>query len=244
MTGSRTPTVRIDSLPESVIRCRPGESIVAIDVIRATTTAVSAAAAGHHVYSVATLDDAQAVADRLADPLMVGELGGNMPYGFDLTNSPVAVADLGSPGRSIVLLSSSGTQLIAAAAATRATTWVACLRNHTAQARALLEVGDSTVLIGAGTRGKFREEDQICCAWIAQALASEGFCVADDETDEIIDRWRGCGVDALCVSDSVQYLRRTDQTRDLDFVLNHVDDVACSYVVDSGRLVDGGELHR
>ena len=31
-------------------------------------------------------------------------------------------------------------------------------------------------MIGAGSKGEFREEDQICCAWIASRVDAEGSC--------------------------------------------------------------------
>ncbi len=72
-------TVIIDCFPENVARYRDeGYVVVAIDVIRATTTAVTAAAMGRKCYPVDTVDNALALAADLDNPLMVGELGGDM----------------------------------------------------------------------------------------------------------------------------------------------------------------------
>jgi 2-phosphosulfolactate phosphatase len=85
-------TVVIDRFPESALRYRDRYVIVVIDVIRATTTATTAISFGRRVFPVLTTDEAFVLASTLRDPLLVGELGGNMPYGFEMTNSPVQIA--------------------------------------------------------------------------------------------------------------------------------------------------------
>src|SRR6202008_2293864 len=107
-SSARVPmhrTVVIDFLPESARRYGPGWVVVAVDVIRATTTAVTAAAAGRRCFPVPSIEAALPVAAALPRPLLCGELGGNMPYGFDLTNSPAAVAARSDPERPLILLS-------------------------------------------------------------------------------------------------------------------------------------------
>ncbi|MBF5042261.1 2-phosphosulfolactate phosphatase [Aggregicoccus sp. 17bor-14] len=205
-----------------------GHAIVAVDVIRATTTAVTALAAGRRCFPVATVDAAVRRARQLASPLLVGELGGNMPYGFDLTNSPAALAARTDVGRPMVLLSTSGTPLICAPG-TSQPTYVACLRNYRVQARHLAAHHDAVTVIGAGARGEFREEDQLCCAWIAEQLLRLGHEPEDERTRALVERWSGAPVEALLCSASVAYLRRTGQLADLEFVLSHVDDVGEVY---------------
>jgi 2-phosphosulfolactate phosphatase len=91
--------------------------------------------------------------------------------------------------------------------------------------------------VGAGARGEFREEDQICCAWIAERLAAAGHAFADAATAELVERWRGRPVEAIADGHSAAYLRDTGQGSDIEFVLGHVDDVACAFVMSAGELV-------
>ena len=49
---------------------------------------MTAVALGRRCFPVPSLDAAVPLAAKLTNPLLVGELGGNMPYGFDLNNSP------------------------------------------------------------------------------------------------------------------------------------------------------------
>src|SRR5205085_2034554 len=145
--------------------------VVAIDVIRSTTTAVTAVASGRRCFPVATLEDARRLAGELPGALLVGEQGGDTPDGFDVTNSPWAIQnrdhDLHRPA---VLLSSSGTKLLYAAARRHPHTYVACLRNAHATAEWIAAHHTKVAIVGAGTKGEFRDEDQLACAWIAANL--------------------------------------------------------------------------
>jgi 2-phosphosulfolactate phosphatase len=230
-------SVVIDFLPESAARHRSGRAIVAIDVIRATTTAVTGISLGRRCYPAGSIEEAVPLAARLDEPLLVGEIGGNMPYGFDLTNSPAQLAQLSDVSRPMILLSTSGTKLIRESYGAEAV-YVACLRNFRAHAARLARDHAHVALIGAGARGEFREEDQLCCAWIGDLLVEAGFEPADERTAEVIERWRGADVGEIAQSNSVRYLKDTGQLADLDFVLTHVDDVESSYIYDGAEIVE------
>src|SRR5712671_5136575 len=103
-------SVVIDCFSESVQQYT-GHALVAIDVIRATTTAVTAIATGRRCFPVSTIQEALDRAQRLDRPLLVGELGGNMPFGFDMTNSPAEIAARVDTERPAILLSTAGTRL-------------------------------------------------------------------------------------------------------------------------------------
>lgn len=225
-----TNKVVIDFLPESVRHYRDGYAIVTVDVIRATTTAISCVAAGWRCFPVPSIEHALPLAAKLHHPLLVGELGGNMPYGFDLTNSPAKLSTRPDMTRPIILLSSSGTKLIAESAGADAV-YLACLRNWTATAKYLLERHQRVAVLGAGTRGEFREEDQMCCALIAGYLADHGFDCEDAQTREVIDRWKNAPMDGWMESKSVKYLRDSDQLDDLEFVRTHIDDLSAAFIM-------------
>lgn len=216
--------VVIDCFPESAALYRDGYAIVAVDVMRATTTAVTCVALGRKCFPVPSLDAAVPLAARLTNPLLVGELGGNMPYGFDLNNSPAALESRTDTHRPMILLSSSGTRLVCAAEESQAM-YAACLRNYSAQIRHLIAHHAKVAVIGAGSRGQFREEDQLCCAWIAEGLLTAGYEPQNEQTLAIVQRWKGAPVESIASSASAEYLRNTGQTRDLDFILAHVDDL-------------------
>ena len=229
-------TVIIDCFPESIESYLDGYVIVAIDVIRATTTAVTAVALGRKCYPVPSLEAAVPLAAKLSNPLLVGELGGSMPYGFDLNNSPADMESRTDIHRPMILLTTSGTRVICGAQDWQAV-YVACLRNYKAQIAYLVEHHPRVAVIGAGSRGQFREEDQLCCAWIAEGLLASGYEALDERTTAIIDQWSGVPVDAISRGASADYLRNSGQLRDLEFILAHVDDCDEVYRFEQGLVV-------
>ena len=54
---------------------------------------------------------------------------------------------------------------------------------------------------------------------------------------ELVERWSGRAVEAIADGHSAAYLRDTGQGKDIEFVLGHVDDVACAFVMSAGELV-------
>src|SRR5918912_631486 len=229
-------TVVIDCFDQDLQAYRNGYAIVAVDVIRATTTAVTAVAGGRRCFPVPSIEAAISLAKRLPDPLLAGELGGSMPYGFDLNNSPADLEARTDVHRPVILLSTSGTRLMCAGGKSQAV-YVACLRNYSTLAAYLAVHHPTVALIGAGTRGEFREEDQLCCAWIAQGLLTAGYEAQDGRTAESIERWSGAPVEAITCGASAEYLRRSGQYRDLDFILAHVDDLDEVYQFERGQVV-------
>jgi 2-phosphosulfolactate phosphatase len=228
--------VVIDCFPESVGTYASDHAIVAVDVIRATTTAVTAVSVGRRCFPVETIEGAVALAARLENPLLVGELGGSMPYGFDLNNSPAQLVSRDDVDRPVILLSTSGTRLMCGAKRSQAV-YAACLRNYHATASHLAGHHSAVAVIGAGARGEFREEDQLLCAWIARLLLDAGFSAENDSTREIVRRWDGAPVNSITLGASAEYLRRTGQENDLDFIVSHVDDVESAIAVESNEVV-------
>lgn len=224
----------IDATPAAVAKYRDTHAVVAVDVFRATTVIVTALARGHPIYPVSTVEEASEVATRLHDPLLAGEQAGVKPAGFDLNNSPAAVEALPNC-RPIVLVTSAGTQLLSEARGARSI-YVACLRNMIATAAQLIGTHRRVALIGAGTRGEPRPEDQFACARIAELLHSQGYVPEDRRTIAELDEWRGVGVTAMRSSPSVDFLRDSNQLGDVDFVLTHVDDVDASAVFNGQQV--------
>jgi 2-phosphosulfolactate phosphatase len=229
-------TVVIDCFPESVKRYRKGYGVVVIDVVRATTTAVTAVAMGRRCFPVPCLETAFRLRGRLDHALLVGELGGRMPDGFDMNNSPAELELRSDIFRPAILLSSSGTTLIHAAGEC-AIAYLACFRNYTAVASHLAGRHTKVAIIGAGSRGEFREEDQMCCAWIARDLIKAGYQPKDDSTVQIVERWKSVPPSACLEGKSANYLRESGQVRDLDFILAHVNDLDAVFTLQHNEVV-------
>jgi 2-phosphosulfolactate phosphatase len=230
-----TPSVSIDCFHDHLAPVAAGTAIVAIDVIRATTTAVTAAACGQRVYPAGSIEAAVRLAADLDRPLLAGELGGVQPYGFDMQNSPTQMEALPERSRPIILLSTSGTRLVAEAAS-HGITYLACLRNTIAQADHLAEQGRDVLILGADSRGEFREEDQLCAARIADMLVTRGYRAAGHATESYLERWADAPDDAFVNGRSACYLRDTGQEQDLRFVLDHVDDLSAVFTIEQSAV--------
>jgi 2-phosphosulfolactate phosphatase len=231
--------VVIDRLVGSAYRYRQGWAIVVVDVIRATTTAVTAVAAGRRCFPAPTPEAALAVAANLDNPLLAGEQDGDVPGSFDMDNSPALLSERIDTHRPLVLVSSSGTRVIHEAAGCDAV-YLASFRNYSALPAHLSRRHDRIAVIGAGTKGEFREEDQICCAWIAAALMFRGYAAGTPETDGVVNRWRDAPPSACLCSHSIDYLRRTGKLRDLDYILAHIDDLRQVFEVRNGEVISAG----
>jgi 2-phosphosulfolactate phosphatase len=213
-----------------------GWTTVGVDVIRATTTAITAVAAGRRCYPVGSLEAALPLAARLENPLLVGELGGNMPYGFHLQNSPAEMDRRVELDRPAILLSSSGTGLLSAAAA-HGLTYAACLRNVRATVRHLLANHERVLILAGESRGEFREEDRLCCARIARGLIEAGYEPRSVLVEELVKAWGQKPDDAFMDGHSVQYLRDTGQFHDAEFILEHIEDLDSVYEMRAGELI-------
>jgi 2-phosphosulfolactate phosphatase len=229
-------SVVIDCFPSSAARYVADHTVVAVDVIRATTMAITAVAANRRCVVAASLDDAFALREQIDGALLAGELEGDVPDGFDMNNSPAHLAERGDIQRPLVMLSSSGTQLMLEASKSAHGAFIASFRNFTATARHLIGSGNSVAIIGAGSRGEFREEDQMGCAWVAELLVDAGYRPEDTTTAEIIERWHGAPASACDTGNSVDYLRRSGQLDDYDFVTAHVDDLAIACAIRGNEI--------
>jgi 2-phosphosulfolactate phosphatase len=120
-----TPSFVIDSFPERARLYRATHAIVAVDVFRASTTILTALAGGRRVFATSSVGQALTIAASLPGAWLAGEQDGVQPQGFDLQNSPAAVALL--PDRCpLVLVSSAGALLLdmaAGAAAVEVEAW-------------------------------------------------------------------------------------------------------------------------
>ena len=233
-------TVTIDALPDSIDRVPTGYAVVCIDVIRATTTACTALAAGRRCLPVTSASAAFELQKQRPNSALVGELGGEMPEGFHINNSPSKLALL-EDDRDVILLSSSGTQLMCHSRKCAAS-YVACLRNCAATARHIAAEHENVVVIGAGSGKDFRGEDQLCCAWIAGMLRDLAFAPANENTADLISRWSDAPLESITTGKSAAYLRRSHQLQDLDFILAHVNDLNAAYQITGAEIVNASEL--
>jgi 2-phosphosulfolactate phosphatase len=167
--------VRVDVAltPAAVIpTALAGSTALVIDVLRASTSMVTALANGcQALVPVAEVDEARRRVAAIPGALLAGERGGDPPEGFDLGNSPLEFTRERVDGRTIVFTTSNGTRaLIAARAATAV--GVAAFANLSAAAEWALGQGRSIVLVCAGELGARSEEDEVCAGLLVDWVLS------------------------------------------------------------------------
>jgi 2-phosphosulfolactate phosphatase len=234
-------SVGIDCLAESLHHYDEWCAVVVVDVIRSITVAATVVESGRRCFFAPSVEAALLLAKRLDRPLLVGELGGSMPYGFDINNSPVDIERRQDISRPAILVSSSGIPLLCSLSNCNSV-YVACLRNYGAMVNYLAGLYNHVEVLGAPTRGEFREEDQLCCAWIAAGLMKAGYIPKDDKTAELVNRWRDKPVKVCAEGKSAEYLRKTGQTKDLDFILKHVNDLNSPLTIKNDEIVKAQDL--
>lgn len=144
-----------------------------IDVIRATSTIVTALAHGASgVRPVASVDEALALKEKYPAVLLAGERGGQALPEFDLDNSPEDFTTGRVEGRRIILTTTNGTQALAACNGARAVV-TASLLNLDAVAARLLKIGPPWIIVCAGRDGEFGMDDAVAAGALAEALGRE-----------------------------------------------------------------------
>ncbi len=171
-TPEFTPT---DSLPDCA---------VVIDVLRATTTIVTALQAGAEAVQVFSEVDGllQASAAWPAEQrLRAGERGGIKVPGCDLGNSPFDCTPERVQGRRLFISTTNGTRALQRVA--KAPMVIAAAQvNRQAVCHYIWEQQPETVwLLASGWEGNFSLEDTACAGAIAQPLVLAGAVAGNDE---------------------------------------------------------------
>lgn len=152
-----------------------GRSVVVFDVLRATTSMLTALSSGAKEIRVfPDLDSARAARSAFDGPaILCGEQDALPPPGFDLGNSPGSFTSEKCEGKTLFMRTTNGTRAILAAGEAAAL-YVAALVNAEAAARALAQKGLDVTLLCSGTNGAVAMEDLIGAGAVLDALSSIG----------------------------------------------------------------------
>ncbi|MDE1170632.1 MAG: 2-phosphosulfolactate phosphatase [Verrucomicrobium sp.] len=219
--------LRVIYTPAQIAAFRPGseEACAVVDQLRATSTQVTALAAGAaSILAVRTVEEARALRQRLPGALLAGERKGIPLEGFDLGNSPREMTAERVAGRTIVHTTTNGTVALLACAGARAI-HAASFLNLSAVAAAL--AGEEEVaLLCAGTEADFSLEDALVVSALAERLQPAHPAAA---------LWRAWGADPAA------FLRRTVNGRRLQ-TLGLGEDIGATLPIDRFALVPRGEV--
>jgi 2-phosphosulfolactate phosphatase len=194
---------------------RAADVAVVIDVLRATTVATEALAAGYErVLCAESVERAREL--RGPGRVLAGERHCLMPEGFDQGNSPRDAAR--RRGRELVLATTNGAPAIIAAAALAPTVLLACLRNLDAVVGYLREQQAERrdlLLVCSGTDGTVALED----VYVAGRLSARLDSSRTDATKvaEAVARWYSPAAAALWESADARVLRSSGMAEDIAY---------------------------
>jgi 2-phosphosulfolactate phosphatase len=150
-------------------------TVVVIDVLRAFTMAAVAFGAGaKEIVLASTVDEAFALRKRFPDALLMGEIGGLPPPGFDFGNSPAELGGHDLKGRRIIQRTSAGTQGVVRCShvETLLTCSFVCV-GATAQYIMRRAVASLTLVITGVFPGCDGDEDVACADYLTALLCGE-----------------------------------------------------------------------
>jgi 2-phosphosulfolactate phosphatase len=152
----------------------PASAVLVVDVLRASTTIITALANGClAVVPVIDADEARRRATTTPGALIAGERRGEPLEGFDLGNSPLEFSPARVGGRTVVFTTSNGTRALVAVRAAAAVAVAAFVNAGAAAAWAVAQSRD-VVVACAGERGRVSLEDHVCAGMlVTRVLAAE-----------------------------------------------------------------------
>jgi phosphosulfolactate phosphohydrolase-like enzyme len=232
--GMRDREVLVDSIFEAPVGRAGFDAVLLIHVLCDTTMLVTAVSQGRRTLPVANPPCALRAAERLREPLLASGENATWRPGFDLSDSPAALARR-TDRRPLVLSCAIGATL-----AEHALFWpqvyVACLRNLAATARHMAAVHERVLVLDAADDADVRCENQLAAGRIVRGLVEAGFEPAGIATRETLERWSSADVELLTWGRSAEDLRRRQRHEDVDFVLSHVDDLDLVCAVNEDRI--------
>ena len=150
-----------------------GYQAVVIDVLRATTSIATACNNGCQcVIPVRTVEEALAIKVQKPDVVLAGERGGLLIPGFNLGNSPYEYTKDQVSGKTIVMTTTNGTLALNKVASTQKV-YIMAFVNAASIVTALHQSQKNTVIVCAGSEGKFSLEDTLCAGLAADCLSHE-----------------------------------------------------------------------
>ncbi|QHL87317.1 2-phosphosulfolactate phosphatase [Nibribacter ruber] len=198
-----------------------GKIAVAVDVLRATSSMVTALAHGvTHIAPVSELHECLAYKEK--NYLVAAERDGVKAEGFDLGNSPFHYREDSVKGRFLAITTTNGTQAINRSRTADAVL-VGAFLNLGAVADYLRKANKDVVVVCAGWKGLFNLEDTLFAGALAERLEGD-FSLNHDATlaaHSMYQVAKGDLMGYLSKSSHVQRLERLHILPDIEFCLQH-----------------------
>ena len=192
-----------------VPRSLRGATALVIDVLRASTSIITALASGcGGVVPVGDPDDARRRASALPGALVAGERHGDPLEGFDLGNSPLEFTPERVGGRTVFLTTSNGTGALLAVRSAAAV-GVAAFINAGAAAAWAVAAGRRVVVACSGDGGQRSLEDEVCAGVIVEKIrVARPDAVLGPEAEDVAGRARPYAKDLARLAQDSPWARR------------------------------------
>ncbi len=158
-------------------------TVVVIDVLRATTTILTALENGaRQLIACDSVEEAVLAHQNHLSPqdsLLAGENSRHKPAGFELGNSPLEFVSEKIAGKTIFLSSTNGTKAIRRCTGAQRI-YVCCLRNVRALAEFLAHENRDFTIVCSGSKGTYSSEDAVCAGLLIHYLRKISIVQLDD----------------------------------------------------------------
>ncbi|WP_242922784.1 2-phosphosulfolactate phosphatase [Pontibacter liquoris] len=198
-----------------------GKAVVAVDILRATSTMTTAFAYGAaDIIPVMSLEECMAYAAQ--GHLTAAERDGIKADGFDLGNSPFGYMQEEIKGRTIAITTTNGTRAIRLSEAASEII-VGSFLNLQAVADHLRELQLDVLVVCAGWKGKFNLEDTLYAGALVERL-QDAFAFENDATLASLYLYQTAKADLLTFLRQSSHVRRLENLeihKDIAFCLQH-----------------------
>jgi 2-phosphosulfolactate phosphatase len=214
--------------PELTPAVNTADCSIVIDVLRATTTMVTALSVGAEAVQVfSDLDALMQVSDRWDDTkrIRAGERGGSKVAGFDFGNSPLDCTEEGMAGKRLFVSTTNGTRAFQRVEDSPIVLGAALI-NRDVVVNFLMEKQPETIwIVAAGWEGSYALEDTVCAGAIVDSLAEKMGVSLEDlaGNDEIVGavtlyrQWKHDLLGLFKLATHGQRLLRLDAHTDLKY---------------------------
>jgi 2-phosphosulfolactate phosphatase len=216
--------VDVEFVAKAVFRAvERGDLIVVVDVLRCSSSIVSALANGAKaVVPIETLKEAYKLREQHPDYLLVGERKGRKPRGFDLGNSPLEFVREIVDRKTVIMTTTSGTAALIRCRRAECVL-VGAFLNAGAVAKKAAEIAQRENLnvsfVLAGEKGLFSLEDFLCGGAIASKFPVGGFDFSDKALAAAFafERVKGALGEYVMKSRHARHLTELGFKRDIEF---------------------------
>jgi len=200
-----------------------GKTVVVIDVLRATSTIITALTNGaKEVIPVVEIKEALSLKTKYhpSEVLLCGERSAGIIPGFDLGNSPFDYSTERVQNRTLIMSTTNGTKAIRKAEGAKKLLLASFINGEEVVHQ--VKESDELVLLCSGTNGRFSMDDALCAGYMATLLDKTTTIEACDLTRTLMMAWqslRGKHVEAIKTSIHGKLLIRKGYEKDLEYCM-------------------------